>query len=253
MDEGFDALSEKEKETLRLILRGHDAKSMARELSLSVHTINDRLRAARRKLGVTSSKEAARLVHEREGETRQFLADKDLGDASGDTGADPSPIATGVRRWTPWIGVMIIMLTIVIIAALTLDTAQSDRPVGDPATPIENVQLDTFEATAREWLEIVDTFDWDASFSAAGRPFRDPNTAETWRDASLQVRVPLGAAIEREVQTIGLVQRDSAHKDAKDQVRVEFLTQFQNRADVREQVTLEQEHGEWKVMGYVIE
>ena len=253
MDEGFDALSEKEKETLRLILRGHDAKSMARELSLSVHTINDRLRAARRKLGVTSSKEAARLVYEREGGARQFLADKHLGDASGNAGADPSPIAKGGRKWTPWIGGTLIMLTIAIVAALALDTAQSNRLVGDPATPIENVQLDTFEATAREWLEIVDTFDWDASFAAAGRPFRDPNTAETWRDASEQVRVPLGAVIEREVQTIGLVNRESAAADAKDQVRVEFLTQFENRADVREQVTLEKEHGDWRVMGYIIE
>lgn len=253
MNEGFDALSEKEKETLRLILRGHDAKSMARELSLSVHTINDRLRAARSKLGVTSSKEAARVVYEREDRARQFLADKYLGDATGNAGADPSPIATGVRKWTPWIGGTILMLTIAIITALALDTAQSNRPVGDPATPIENVQLDTFEATARAWLEIVDTFDWNASFAVAGRPFRDPNTAETWRDASKQVRVPLGAVIERQIQTIGLVQRDSPDDDAQDQVRVEFLTQFENRADVRVQVTLEQEHGEWKVMGYIIE
>ena len=62
MTDGLAQLTEKEKETLRLMVRGHDAKSMARELSLSVHTINDRLRAARRKLGVTSSKEAARKL-----------------------------------------------------------------------------------------------------------------------------------------------------------------------------------------------
>lgn len=126
MNECFDALSEKEKETLCLILRGHDAKSMARELSLSVHTINDRLRAARRKLGVTSSKEAARVVYEREDRARQFLADKYLGDATGNAGADPSPIATGARKWPPWIGGTILMLTIALIAALALDTAQSN-------------------------------------------------------------------------------------------------------------------------------
>ena len=34
------ALTEKEKQTLRLIVRGHDAKSVARSLGLSVHTIN---------------------------------------------------------------------------------------------------------------------------------------------------------------------------------------------------------------------
>ena len=44
-------LSEREKEALRLLLVGHDAKSIATMLGLSVHTINDRLRDARRKLG----------------------------------------------------------------------------------------------------------------------------------------------------------------------------------------------------------
>ena len=68
MADGYDALTEKEKETLRLMARGHDAKSAASALSLSVHTINERLRAARRKLAVTSSREAARLVLDREGE-----------------------------------------------------------------------------------------------------------------------------------------------------------------------------------------
>ena len=56
MAEQLDTLTDKEKETLRLIVRGHDAKTAARELGLSVHTINERLRAARRKLDVTSSR-----------------------------------------------------------------------------------------------------------------------------------------------------------------------------------------------------
>lgn len=62
MTTGLDALTEKEKQTLRLILRGHDAKSAARELALSVHTVKERLRDALRKLGVTSSREAARRL-----------------------------------------------------------------------------------------------------------------------------------------------------------------------------------------------
>ena len=65
--QGLDALTEKEKATLRLIVRGHDAKSIARELGLSVHTINERLRDARRKMEVSSSRAAARLLFEAEG------------------------------------------------------------------------------------------------------------------------------------------------------------------------------------------
>ena len=64
---GCWALTDKEKQTLRLIVRGHDAKSIARSLGLSVHTINERLREARRKMAVSSSREAARLLLEVEG------------------------------------------------------------------------------------------------------------------------------------------------------------------------------------------
>ncbi|MCB2088333.1 MAG: helix-turn-helix transcriptional regulator [Sphingomonadaceae bacterium] len=78
-------LSEKERQALRLILRGHDAKSMAGELGLSVHTINERLRNARRKLSVTSSKEAARLLLEAEaaeGDYPDLIVAKELGEVA---------------------------------------------------------------------------------------------------------------------------------------------------------------------------
>jgi DNA-binding CsgD family transcriptional regulator len=41
INEGFGALTEKEKQTLRLIVRSHGAKSIACSLGLSVHTINE--------------------------------------------------------------------------------------------------------------------------------------------------------------------------------------------------------------------
>jgi DNA-binding CsgD family transcriptional regulator len=62
MRDGVEALSDREKQTLRLLLAGHDAKSIARELGLSMHTVNERLRDSRRKLGVASSREAAPML-----------------------------------------------------------------------------------------------------------------------------------------------------------------------------------------------
>src|SRR3546814_9901564 len=73
---GIQALTEKEKETLRLLVDGHDAKSMARHLGLSVHTINERLRDARRKMSASSSREAARQLREIEGRHLEILRDK---------------------------------------------------------------------------------------------------------------------------------------------------------------------------------
>jgi DNA-binding CsgD family transcriptional regulator len=59
---GLHNLTSKEIEALALIAQGHDAKSAALKLSLSTHTIYERLRRAREKVGVGSSREAARLV-----------------------------------------------------------------------------------------------------------------------------------------------------------------------------------------------
>ena len=56
------APTQKEVEVLALIARGHDAKSASRELGVSTHTVYYRLRRAREKLGVSNSREAARLM-----------------------------------------------------------------------------------------------------------------------------------------------------------------------------------------------
>src|SRR6056297_2490112 len=71
MSVAIGTLTDKEKEALRLLVAGHDAKSSANLLGLSVHTINDRLRNARRKLDVSSSREAARILRDAEGDTPQ--------------------------------------------------------------------------------------------------------------------------------------------------------------------------------------
>lgn len=254
MDEGIATLTDKE--TLRLILRGHDAKSMARELGLSVHTINERLRNARRKLDVTSSREAARLLFERETRASESVVYKRLGDASSPCGSDDPSTVQPARPGSLWIGVIVIMLSITIAAALALsDHPADDRPTGDPATAVETVQIEHFEAVARSWLALVDLADWDASFAAAGRSFRDPNTIAMWRDASEQARAPLGAMIERKAMTVDFVQSgtDRTGAESGEKAIVRFATHFENRRDAVETVTLEQEHGEWKVVGYLID
>lgn len=56
------ALTEKELEILRLLAGGHTVKSIATQLERSEASINERLREARRKTGVGSSRELARLL-----------------------------------------------------------------------------------------------------------------------------------------------------------------------------------------------
>lgn len=241
-----DTLTEKEKETLRLLLRGHDAKSSACELDLSVHTVNERLRSARRKLDVTSSREAARVLFESEGGTYENPGYETLGDAAEGRTSD-QPAGGHVRPFV--IGGILVMLSLALIAALALSDAPArERPIGDPATPIETAQLETFEAAARDWLALVDASDWEASYASAGSSFQKPNTVAGWRDASMQARVPLGAVIDRQAETAEYV-----NAPPHGYVVMKFRTQFEGDGDALESVTLEREDSTWKVVGYVID
>ena len=247
-EDATDTLTPKEKETLRLILRGHDAKSSARALDLSVHTVNGRLRDARRKLGVTSSKEAARLLLADEGP--DFLAGESLGDASAggaDAGTDASNGAHPGRRRI--IGGLVAMSAFIVLAALALAGSGTTHDPIPPDSSAEKVALDhATEAAARAFLTDVDAYDWEASYAATGSQFRSRNTLKIWSDASDQVRVPLGAVSSREATGY-----QEVYAPPNGYRVVTFRTDFSGKPDTKETVTLEREGGAWRVVSYVIE
>ncbi len=74
-----DNLNDKEKEVLHLLLLGHDAKTAAQEIDVTPNVINERLRSARQKLQVTSSKAAARMLADHENLTPKFFVPKNIG------------------------------------------------------------------------------------------------------------------------------------------------------------------------------
>ena len=61
MADTLPALSEGEKQCLRLVAQGFNSKEIARQLHVSEHTVDQRVRITLRKFGVPSRKEAARL------------------------------------------------------------------------------------------------------------------------------------------------------------------------------------------------
>lgn len=250
MVEGYASLSEKEKEALRLIVRGHDAKSVARELNLSVHTVNERLRDARRKLSVSSSREAARMVLAAEGGTPEIVTDKTLGDAA-PSSAMPSGSDWIAKRRLVWIvgGVLAMSLIIALVAMNALSPATSAPP---PAEPRPAVALDAATATAaaseaRTWLALVDQARWDDSWKRSGLQFRRANTSATWAAISKSVRPPLGAVVSREVYS-----REAVPAPPHGYVLIKFLTRFANKPTAIETVSLEREGQAWKVVGYWI-
>lgn len=257
MTSSLDTLTDKEKDTLRLLLRGHDAKSSARELGLSVHTINERLRDARRKLGVTSSREAARKLLAEEGEeTPEIAADKDLGDAAeGALAADSMASATG--RWAAFglrprraftlAGVLVMSL---ILAALFLPASPLSVMASAPAVTTVAGAEATDAAAARaaeDFLKLIDESRWAESYAATGSQFRKVNTLEVWTKVSERVRRPLGKVLTR-----NLVTNEFVPAPPEGYQLVKFASSYADGTNQVESVSLEWEDGAWRVVGIVI-
>ncbi|NJC42664.1 DNA-binding CsgD family transcriptional regulator [Brevundimonas alba] len=97
----LDRLNKVERELLILLGRGHTAKSIATLRGLSVAAVNERFRNARRKTGLASSREIARLLTAQENRhdfidlapEPSFVPDLCRQDAQ------PSHRASSLRRW----------------------------------------------------------------------------------------------------------------------------------------------------------
>ncbi|MEC3948919.1 helix-turn-helix domain-containing protein [Sphingobium sp. HWE2-09] len=244
-------LTEREKQTLRLMVRGHDAKSIARDLGLSVHTINERLRDARRKLAVSSSREAARLLLDAEaGSDPHYLGDKQIGEDHSIEGVNEgsAPIDGAGRtdsRSRIIIGATLMTLSLGLLALAMMPNATTPAPSSSAMTQTADPAV---VDAARQFLMLVDQGRWDDSYNATGAAFRKLNTAKVWADMSEKVRPPLGAVQSRTL----LSQQDLPAPPSGYQV-VKFRTDFANKAQAIETVSLEREGGAWRVVGVTIE
>lgn len=129
-----ESLSDRERETLRLLGRGHDAKSIASALGLSVHTVNERLREVRRKLGVSSSREAARLLlaHEAASAPSNKSGYKEMGvavaRAEGAYSVRSRSRATAARRPLIFVVMGVVMLGVLLSVLMALPSGDADAP-----------------------------------------------------------------------------------------------------------------------------
>lgn len=251
MNPAAAALTIKEMQTLRLIARGHDAKSAARELGLSVHTVNERLREARRKLGVTSSREAARRLLAEDGEAPEILTDKDLGDASAPL-PDAPPMASATRRWASSglgpglaltsIGVLAMSL---ILAALFLPASPlSVMPAAATSSAAAEPSAAAAARAAEEFLLLVDESRWADSYAATGAQFRQLNTLGRWSEVSQRLRPPLGKLLTR-----NLVGNEFVPAPPQGYQLIKFRSAYANGTQQTESLSLAWEDGAWKVVG----
>ncbi|KQN71077.1 helix-turn-helix domain-containing protein [Sphingomonas sp. Leaf62] len=244
---GLAALTDKEKHTLRLIVRGHDAKSVAVTLGLSVHTINERLRDARRKLAVSSSREAARMLFEAEGATPENLGDMRNGDDGSrrttDVASTPDDGAGPARRLARFLIGAIVMTLALGLLAFTLLPATLQVPAPPPATAPATPAPDA----ARTFLELVDQGRWTDTYRRFGVAFRKLNTEQVWTNVSEKVRTPLGPVVSRT-----LIGQEYVPAPPYGYQSVKFRTRFAKGGEQVETVMLDQEDTEWKVVGITI-
>lgn len=116
-------LNDAERHILSLLAEGHTAKSIAAETGRTEGAVNERLREARRKTGVGSSRELARLLRAQEnrGEKIGLVPDQ---------GAESAPSHVPLRA--RWQGVLImIVIGGVAAAALVLFSPGQQAPVAD--------------------------------------------------------------------------------------------------------------------------
>lgn len=250
MANGIAALTEKEKQTLRLLVSGYDAKSMARHLGLSIHTVNERLRDARRKMETSSSREAARLLRDCEEQTPQLLGDDRFGDAEnrpdGAACADQAEAAGRSRQRALLIGGTVMSFTLALLAFAAFDgnTGQS-RINADPAAAAAEIDV---ARSARTWLAMLDAQDWRGSWNAAGKGIRKSNSFATWARTAQSAHGSFGPARSRE-----LVSVDPVPAPTGGYWLVKFKVSYANKPQDTETLTLAREGGVWRVVGLTVD
>jgi DNA-binding CsgD family transcriptional regulator len=126
-------LNEAERRVLRLLAEGHTAKSIAIELGTTSAAVNERLREARRKTGVGSSRELARVLKAQESRDEQMgVANPSSGDVDSRATAD-----RGLAHRKGWIAMSLALLAALGAAAIAFQqppptTSAPEPTITDP-------------------------------------------------------------------------------------------------------------------------
>jgi Protein of unknown function (DUF4019) len=135
-----------------------------------------------------------------------------------------------------------LIFAVLLCAALSM---QNGVRAQDPAATIA-------QKAARDWLALTDRGDASASWNAAGKLFQNAITVERWAEGFKKVRSPLGPVAERTMLSTQFTKSFQGAPDG-DYALLVFRTNFANKTDGRETVTLQREaDGNWRVVGYFI-
>jgi DNA-binding CsgD family transcriptional regulator len=150
------ALTDKELEILRLLMAGHTVKSIAVRLGRSETSINERLRDARRKTGVGSSRELARHL------AAQKIWDKNIDLSTHSSLTHEAVRPANLDRLTSKGTIIMLIAMAVAATGIAIAAADSTRQAAPPQST---------EATAPSQLPLIGSWSLDTTrLPAEGRP-----------------------------------------------------------------------------------
>lgn len=125
----------------------------------------------------------------------------------------------------------------------TMGAPGSAAPTGNDA------QLRAAIAAAQQWIGLVDQGQYAESWSATGQLFQANMQQQQWVQTLTGARTPLGTVVSREVAG-SEIRAELPGAPPGQYALVSFATNFQNKPDIIETVTMIDESGTWKVVGY---
>ena len=122
-------------------------------------------------------------------------------------------------------------------------------PAPTGAAGSNDAQLRAAIGVAQQWLGFVDQGQYAESWSATGSLFQSNMQQDRWVQTLTGARTPLGTVVSREVAG-SEIRASLPGAPAGQYALVSFATNFQNKPDIIETITMMDEGGQWKVVGY---
>ena len=104
---------------------------------------------------------------------------------------------------------------------------------------------------ADEWLALVDAGEFETSWERTASLFQDAVSASEWEASVTAARRPFGAFVSREVLSAELRTSLPGAPDGE-YVVIQYRAAYENKQAAVETVTPMRDGGEWKVSGYYI-
>ena len=143
------------------------------------------------------------------------------------------------------------MLLIVAVAVLALQDAGKTSPSGALSAAAVAPSASESAAAARKWLALIDSQQWQQSWSAAGSLFTSHISAADWQARAQPLRQQLGPVTSRTLKTVTKANALPGAPDGQYEI-LQFATDFAQKGPGIETVTLAHEPSGWKVDGYFI-